>query len=151
MALQVSTCLEFVGSDPALKAPTDRVRKLQFFCTTSNMDQSNQNQLTVLSEVMTVVVFGLTGTHAFHGCSTANSITIWIMCYTILIAENTLLLCFNFTSLFSYFLLQNMPKLVHQFTKTLQLLGDFRPPDTLSFAPPPPQPQLPGDATAQKL
>jgi len=89
MVLQLCTCLEFFGSDPALQLIGRQS------CTTSNMesmfdvmtvvqlcrpmlvmDQSNQNQLTVLSEVMTAVVFGLTGTHALHGCSTANSITI---------------------------------------------------------------------------
>jgi len=49
--------------------------------------------------------------------------------YRILIAESTLL-CFNFTSYFCIFSLRNRPKLVHQFTKTLQLLGDEVPQTT---------------------
>jgi len=66
--------MEFVGSDPALnlKAPTDPATKLHYV---KHVDQSNQNQLTILSEVMTVVVFGLAGIRVFHGWSrpAANS------------------------------------------------------------------------------
>ena len=70
----------------------------------------------------------------------------------------------KFYIIFLYFLLRNRPKLVHKFTKTLQLLGDFVPQTPYrGFAPgphwgtsvpqtpyllPPPQPQHPGDATA---
>jgi len=54
---------------------------------------------------------------------------------TRLFAENTLL-CFNLLYIvFVAFSLQNMPKFVHQFTKTLQLLGDFVP-QTPYFLPP---------------
>jgi len=58
---------------------------------------------------------------------------------TCLFVENTLL-CFNLLYIvFVEFSLRNMQKFVHQFTKTLQLLGDFVPqtPYLLSLAPNP--------------
>ena len=63
--------MEFVGSDPALKAPTDQATKLHYV-----KHGPIKNQLTVLNEVMMAVVFGPTGIPTFHGWSTANSITV---------------------------------------------------------------------------
>ena len=70
MAVQLCTCLEFLGyDDPALKAPTDRATNKHGPIQPKLADGFKRSD-------MTAVVFGLTSIHAFHGWSTANSITI---------------------------------------------------------------------------